>query len=667
LLVASRGLWSLAVVGAVGASFWWTAAHGTPGAFPAPLDDVYIYFDFARATGRGCLLCHAVGNGYSTGATSPTYALVLALGWLVGFRGAWLGALAGAIAIASLFDLSRSIGKLVERPRGLALLAPVALVAIPHLSWSWFSGMEAAFAGAVLGRALVATRRATEAPPHVRASAQWRAGAWALCLALSRPECAPLSLLLAVAVAHGSGSRGAVRALFRAALPTALGLAGYAALAKLETGEWAAAGALRKLVTYDVYASGLDVAGVVAKNAVRLGTEGFDVALGGTWSVRILGALAVASLLARTTRRLGAALVVGAVAAFFLACTNVTAPFQNLRYLVPTWLMLVVAALLGVRALLERARPLGWAGALGLLGALGLAARGMPREREHFALASKNIYEQQVEVGKRLGATTPKPRRILVGDAGAIAYWSDAPPLDGLGLGGYHDLPFARASVQGTPAVVELIERMPERERPDTLAIYDAWWPGLGARFGREFFRVRIDDNVICADPEKAVYRADWSKLEDRSAILRGLTDRIDLGDLVDEREHHVAFTTPHAGYVVEAERLDATGRSVWDAGRILAAGQWLTFDVLTPPPGPARIACVTDGPAGGEIVLAGPFEPIRRAVPPIADSTWGRVSFDVPALPAGARLRLDVARGSFRCFSIEMAPQAASAPRTAM
>jgi hypothetical protein len=71
------------------------AARGVA-APPVPLDDVYIYFDFARSTARGCVLCWTEETGFSTGATSPPYALVPALGWAIGFRE---GALASFAAL----------------------------------------------------------------------------------------------------------------------------------------------------------------------------------------------------------------------------------------------------------------------------------------------------------------------------------------------------------------------------------------------------------------------------------------------------------------------------------------------------------------------------------------------------------------------------------------
>lgn len=76
----------------------------------------------------------------------------------------------------------------------------------------------------------------------------------------------------------------------------------------------------------------------------------------------------------------------------------------------------------------------------------------------------RNIRNQHLTLGKYLAEL--KPNRVLVGDAGAILYESDRPGLDIIGLGGYHGMPFARAGVHGLPATVELLERMPPRERP---------------------------------------------------------------------------------------------------------------------------------------------------------------------------------------------------------
>ena len=51
----------------------------TEGEWSAPLDDVFIHFDYARATALGHPFEWTIGNGYSSGNTSLTYPFVLAI------------------------------------------------------------------------------------------------------------------------------------------------------------------------------------------------------------------------------------------------------------------------------------------------------------------------------------------------------------------------------------------------------------------------------------------------------------------------------------------------------------------------------------------------------------------------------------------------------------
>ena len=120
-------------------------------------------------------------------------------------------------------------------------------------------------------------------------------------------------------------------------------------------------------------------------------------------------------------------------AALLLVALNSTARFQNWRYAAPTLLMLLLAAGLGAGALARRrpralAQPL--AAALLLL-VLVAPASWFPTQISHFARASANIAGQQVEVARRLAAREPRPRRVLVGDAGAIPYLSGLDAIDG--------------------------------------------------------------------------------------------------------------------------------------------------------------------------------------------------------------------------------------------
>lgn len=589
---------AFAVTFAAAAAFWWPAWRATGGPFPAPLDDVYIHFAFARSAALGHPFAWIPGQGYSSGGTSLLYPLLLAPGWLVGFRGSSLGFFAGGLALLCLVDLSRSLARLFGPRLGLfRFVIPPVLVAVPLADWSLFSGMETAVVAAVVGRALVAAERACTAPPTTRASAQLRFGLFAALLYAGRPELLALALPLGVAVVRGARGLDTRPSLARALGPV-LGIVGAQTIAnRVFTGEWAAAGAVRKLITEDPYVAPLDAALVVLKNLAVLRTEAFELALGGApWSL-VFPALALVSLVARDTRRLAVPLFVGGVGALGLACLNVTAPYQNFRYAVPSLLLLLATALLGA-AVLARQSRVGALVATALLAVASAASFGeLSRQTRHFARASRNIAEQQVEVARRLLAREPTPRRVFLNDAGAIPYLTGLSAIDGFGLGGFHDLPFARASVHGAPCVYELLERLPPAERPDLLAIYDAWWPGM-ERFGARVDGVLIEDNVICGAPEKVLRVADWSLFRGPEEATAGAVGELDVADLVDEREHLYALPAPGAGYAIQAVRNDATGAPRWDGGRLVPDGVSESFAVpLALSPGPALLYARTDTP----------------------------------------------------------------------
>jgi len=601
---------ALLVALAVGLAFW-LPAHARAGAWPAPLDDVYIYYGFARSTALGEPLSWVPGNGYSSGATSVLYPLLLAPFWAVGLRGPWLGIGAALLAVVLVADFASSLATVAgpsRRARLARAFAPLLVVACPLLDWSLFSGMETALFAAVLGRALVAADRAVRSPPDARRSAQLGAGVWLALLPLARPESLVLSACLGLAIVHGAGSLGSLGSLVRTLAPVTAALASQLAVNFRLTGEWQAAGALRKLLTAIPRIAPSTLVLEYGKNLVVLVHQAFVRALGGPAGLAAVGVLLVGALILPLRRRLAAALVVGAVGTLLVVSLNATARFQNYRYAAPSLLMVLAASTIGVAALTGRARARNT-----LVSALAtlvcLAPLGeWPKQREHFARASRNIAEQQGEIGRRLAAMSPRPSRVLVADAGAIPYLSTLPALDALGLGGYRDLPFARASLEGEAAVVELLERMPMHERPDVMALYPGWWPLLSGRFGLRIDSVRIVDNVICAADEKVIYRSDFATLAvPGEAAWPGSALEIDLADLVDERANEVQFM-PESPPLVWQERLEETGPMRWDAGRALALHDTLTFRVSM------RLDGRTEVLARSHRAL-GPMERVRIAV----------------------------------------------------
>ncbi|HEY4118880.1 MAG TPA: hypothetical protein VGM56_13535, partial [Byssovorax sp.] len=457
------------------AAFWAPAVARTSGDPPLPLDDVLIHFGFARSLALGHPMEWVPGNGYSSGATSLLYPALLAPAWLVGVRGLALGWAAGALGVACTADAMRSIFALGRgAPPWLRWTAPLAVVCVPFVDWSLCSGMETALFAAVLGRSVRALARVEASPPATRPRAELLAGLWFAALVATRPEGAAFVAPLVVAVAHAAGAGSAILALARAALPTCALLGAQTTANLAFTGEPLAAGAVRKLVATNPYASPAEIALEVVKNAAALREQALVFAFGGGLLALAPIALVGLGVASPRARRAVLALALGAAGSSALVCLNATARFQNLRYAAPAVLGLVFAASLGACAVWRsRGRPARRAAAaLGLVATLVGPARVFPAQMEHFATASANVHDQQVAAARRLARASPRPRRIFVNDAGALAYVSELPAIDGLGLGGLRGLPFARASVHGPAAVVELVERLDPRDRPDVLAVY---------------------------------------------------------------------------------------------------------------------------------------------------------------------------------------------------
>src|ERR1700729_1431151 len=122
--------WSCVVVFVVALLFYGPARAASGGDWPAPLDDVYIHYDFARALAEGHPFEWIAGQGDSSGETAPLYAVVLAVGYVAGFHGTSLGLWAALVACASLVFMAHVLSRLVVRLGGRrwVALVPAPLV-----------------------------------------------------------------------------------------------------------------------------------------------------------------------------------------------------------------------------------------------------------------------------------------------------------------------------------------------------------------------------------------------------------------------------------------------------------------------------------------------------------------------------------------------------------
>lgn len=708
-------LWAAVVTLASARTFYGYMLKQTGGEWSAPLDDVFIHFDYARATALGHPFEWTVGNGYSSGNTSLTYPFVLAAGWLVGFTGRSLMIWAALVACLCVFGTLLAARRLfLEGPRDdwgrvSSYLLPPVFLGVGALDWSLWSGMEVAFFLATWALALLAWLRLEESA-H-RPGREHRAGVHALWLGLAgallvatRPEAALTIAIFGAAATQAHLRRGRGRALAVLAFagaPAVVVLALQSAANRALTGEWSANGAIVKLALNNPYMTGAEKLDDWVFNVRYAALRNLDyhfahiegermselvpaswspanplvyLARTAWWAGVVPLALATLPLAFRRTRRIALVLWAQIVAWVLVVALNGQVRWQNERYVMPAvaWLLVLVA--LGVSVSLRtrakrhgaggRARPsapvlvvlgallvqtigvltrpagslpefrLSWLLALagGAVFALALRPWGaraaivglallfahdhqIPKMRDQkwfFGRASRNIRDQHLTLGKYLAELAP--RRVLVGDAGAILYESDRPGLDIIGLGGYAGLPFARAGVHGLPATLELIERIPEADKPDVLAIFPTWWGVLPVWFASDVLRrFPVEGNVICGGYEHVVYRADWSLLGTGDGLRLAppggerVVASVDVADLVSERENGYAFAQPSNGWT-DMRVLPDPGdpsKDMFDAGRRIAVGRGEGF----------LLRGVTPGKAGHLVVRSAPESTTRVRV----------------------------------------------------
>jgi hypothetical protein len=568
-------------------------ASGTfAGEWSAPLDDVFIHFDFARATARGFPFHWSETNGYSSGGTSLLYPLVLALGYRIGFTGTALMIWAGIIATSAVFGwLLVARRSFRELPRWTGYLAIPILLGLGALSWTLFSGMEVALLLALWSLAFVFWDELSVSEARSLA-ANVLLGLLGAALVATRPEAitalGAFVLCAAVPVLRRRGRRAAVELVLIACLPALSVLVTHALANYWLTGDSTAAGALVKLEIHHPHLSAEQKWDAwkfhVVYQIMRVTHYHMSLIPGFGWIMWALAAYAAFDL---RTRRYAVLLWLSAAAWVLLIALNGQVRWQNERYTMPAVAWLLLAAALGVGAVLSgvprlASRP-SWAARGVCVIGLGLYVwQQVPRFREQvwfFGRASRNIRDQHTRAGRYL-ATVLKPHRILLGDAGAISYAADLPALDIIGLGGYRGLPFARATRLGVEAALELIERMPPEQRPDVMAIYPSWWGVMPIWFGRYITEFPVTGNVICGGPSKVIYGTDWSPFEGSSRPMTGdprrvVRDRVDMADLVSEAQHDYEVDGGGAGSV-QMKLLDdpyRLGKSLWDAGRSVPAG----------------------------------------------------------------------------------------------
>ncbi|HEU4333356.1 MAG TPA: hypothetical protein VFT32_02575 [Candidatus Eisenbacteria bacterium] len=575
------------------------------GGMALPLDDSFIYLQYARAIAEGRPFVYTPGNDATTGATSLWYPLLLVPPHLFGAGPAFAVAWTFGLGVLFYFLIALLAWRLAGALGGwpASLLACGLVLASPHVLWGSLSGMEIGFYAAILlATALAYVRERGDARfPTLR----W----WAIALAGARPEGAILCGvfgILALGDAWRAGARDGAR---RSPLPVAFAFAAAALpfivnLAVSGTFESTSSQAKSILAepygeTRTAYLLGLPALWLEIGKAylsfllpARLPEGGSAIPPSFGWIAGLgLACFVVLGRLARgrwPSTGSALALLVTGVAVGALPVHWWVHYHRYLQGLLPLLLVVAASGWGRLAGMLPARAPRWTAVAAGLLaagipGAIAVP-KLLPEQRAMVQLYGhncQNILHQQVAVGRWIDQNLPPDAVVGLNDAGAIAYFGRRTTVDLVGL---TSAGYARVYRSGLGCLFEHLRRRPAGAIPTYFAVYPEWfpyWPESGI-FGPEAFRARIGFNTICGGTDMVVYPASWldAKPTDRPALApetlegRTLVDALDHAWLEDERRHEWRAEPEAKDVLRRYAYADRMNRPATDGGRILRGGE---------------------------------------------------------------------------------------------
>jgi hypothetical protein len=571
----------------------------TGGHLSMPLDDAYIFFQYARRTAAGAPFSYQSGDPISSGATSLLTVLVDAVGYLVGFRGAAMSLFALLLGTACLAWAAHSSLVLGRRlaPRA-AWLAPALLLVTGPLGWGFMSGMDLPLYVALALAFAAAWPAPGEAPAR-------RLYLFGILLAFARPDALFLLVPALVFAAIGPRRRGwfligaavVVPFLFcllttGSLMPASMDVKSVLRLPGFSFSEWTA-GALAylEIVLKGILGGGLvrDAQGVAANDGSGAGFFFPPLAL-----VFLFAGLLPAAWIEARERKPGPALLLGAWAVCSLLAVSFTVPrgWHWYRYLMPIYAFLVPGLAAGadragrwLESVWPELRPPDGARALGGM----LIVLSLPGTAYFLVAYGRNcadIYFQHIQLAERFRESRPvKPRLLGLHDAGALTYFSGVRTLD---LEGLVSPDFRRSARLGSAGIWETLERLPAAKRPDVLALYPSWFDPAFLQPHHQVDAQRLFRPSIAAGNPLNVYLADWSLVgrdnePTDSALVAELgmwmqVDAVDVADLESEAEARYRYHVLDGAYDSPLRLLkDGRGEPLEDGGRLVSGWEEFT------------------------------------------------------------------------------------------
>lgn len=511
----------------------------TGGEPAVPLDDSYIHFQYARAWAELHPFTYAEG-ARAPGATSLLWPVVLAPFWALGFKGSalcWIAWLFGFASLGFLAVETFRLARGIVEPM-VAVAAGAMVITFGGLVWCAGSGME------VVPFAWLLTRSARVAATMEDRSAMTpRLRGELIALGIVTPMMRPEGLLATGMVMAALWRGGEKRWL---ALPM-LGPLSAPVLNWLSTGQAASTTALVKWLPSSPYYAGVRLWGAIAQNLELL----FGTLLDGEqWAALFvpagarylawvaLPALVIVAWKRRAEFRGAMALIVAL--GILIPTTYDSFLWNRLRYLwpfAPGWFVALAALGQGLGDAAARFRQ--DLRALGVLVAgsvVGAFAGQLSRSIDDLAVSADAIRQQQVSLGRWAKDGLPKGALIGVNDTGAVAYFSEKPVFDIVGLTTKGE---ARYWVGGAGSRFEHYEHMDKAALPTHFIVYREWM-AIDPLLGQELTHRYVNASILGGTTMSA-HVADYSTLgsaELPSSDLGKPLDRVDVADLESESTH---------------------------------------------------------------------------------------------------------------------------------
>jgi hypothetical protein len=608
------------VAGILASSVFWIAMDSaTHGGLAPPVDDSFIYFQYARMIATGHPFSYTPGEPPTTGATSFLYPFLLAPGFLIGLNGSLIIVYAYVLnaffllaAAVLVYFLARHMTN-----RYLGTLSALLVVLPGPILWGFFSLMEIGLLSVVL--MLVAYLFVQEREKTL----PWKT----LMVTSLLPLCRPEGVVMAAFVVLLVSVRLAPLLLERARLwpgvrlvvvtqPAGLALflplavsGGYLLFLRALTGSFSTNTFLSKAIYTVPQLPWFNKLGLIADNAAALLQNPFGPL------PPYLSILLFLLLMLGLARHLGVEIrhkqpgigILGLGLFLILVISASQLPsalVHHSRYIMPTFPLELVFVMAGLKELsYYQRRDDMFSLGLGML-LLILTVVNSPKWVQTYAENTSDIYFQQISLAHWLRDNVPHRSTIALNDAGAIVYYGQHPIYDLVGLvTNGASLPFRH----GTGAVFERLRSLPVNKRPEYYAIYPKWFGFPNGDFLTEVFRTKLLNRTISSGDSVVVYRADYSVAEhsNRPALNHAeggrweLVDSLNVADLADEANHEyrqIDRIPRGGGKVTLLREWSYAGNKqhkVLDGGRIILGAE--EFTVNTQPGRALKVVMRTD------------------------------------------------------------------------